>query len=53
MDRNTILAEKVQKEDNSENKKLFLILDYNPSLPPIKEWLNGQFYIKVLQLEFW
>ena len=37
MNRKTILAEKIQNSENSDNKKLFLILDYNPSLPPIKE----------------
>ena len=40
MDRNSILAEKVQIQENSDNKKIFLILDYNPSLPPIKEWIE-------------
>ena len=24
----------------NDNKKIFLILDYNPSLPPIKEWIE-------------
>ena len=40
MDRNSILAEKVQNQENSDNKKIFLILDFNPSLPPIKEWIE-------------
>ena len=40
MDRNNILAEKVQIEQKDDNKKIFLILDYNPSLPPIKDWIE-------------
>ena len=40
MERNNILAEKVHFENRDDNKKLFLILDYNPSLPPIKDWIN-------------
>ena len=36
MTRKEILYGK-KEEDNS--KKLFLILDYNPSLPPIRDWL--------------
>ena len=27
------------KNDQDLGKKLFLLLDYNPSLPPIREWL--------------
>ena len=26
--------------NKNDNKKIFLILDYNPSLPPIKEWIE-------------
>ena len=37
--RNEILFGDKPKNDNDETKKLFLILDFNPSLPPIKEWL--------------
>ena len=33
-----ILGETLTPEKDS--KKLFLILDYNPSLTPIKEWLH-------------
>ena len=40
MERNSILSEKVQLEEKPDNKKLFLILDYNPSLPPLKEWIE-------------
>ena len=40
MNRNSILAEKPLQENNGDNKKLFLILDYNPSLPPLKEWIE-------------
>ena len=36
--RNDVLAEK-SNSTNDDTKKLFLILDFNPSLPPIKEWL--------------
>ena len=39
MTRKEILYGK-QNDTNEENsKKLFLILDYNPSLPPIRDWL--------------
>ena len=38
MDRKSILTEKLPKVE--DNKKLFLILDYNPSLPLIKEWIE-------------
>ena len=37
--RNDILAEKSDSPTENADKKLFLILDFNPSLPPIKEWL--------------
>ena len=37
--RNEILAEKSNSVIVDTDKKLFLILDFNPSLPPIKEWL--------------
>ena len=37
--RNDILAEKSNSMKDDTEKKLFLILDFNPSLPPIKEWL--------------
>ena len=37
--RNDILAEKSNSIKDDTEKKLFLILDFNPSLPPIKEWL--------------
>ena len=37
--RNEILAEKSISLTENVEKKLFLILDFNPSLPPIKEWL--------------
>ena len=37
--RNEILEEKSNSIKDDTNKKLFLILDFNPSLPPIKEWL--------------
>ena len=37
--RNEILAEKSNSPTENTDKKLFLILDFNPSLPPIKEWL--------------
>ena len=37
MDRNSILAERTSV-DNVED--IFLILDYNPSLSPIKEWIE-------------
>ena len=37
--RNEILAEKSDSVTEDTDKKLFLILDFNPSLPPIKEWL--------------
>ena len=37
--RNEILAEKLNSIKDDTEKKLFLILDFNPSLPPIKEWL--------------
>ena len=40
MNRNTTLFAKAQNSENSDNKKIFLILDYNPSLPPIKEWIE-------------
>ena len=40
MERNSILTEKVQLDEKPDNKKLFLILDYNPSLPPLKEWIE-------------
>ena len=38
IDRKLILTEKLPKVE--DNKKLFLILDYNPSLPLIKEWIE-------------
>ena len=38
MDRKSILTEKLPKVE--DNKKLFLILDYNPTLPLIKEWIE-------------
>ena len=37
--RNEILVEKSNSVMDDTDKKLFLILDFNPSLPPIKEWL--------------
>ena len=37
--RNEILEEKSNSTKDTNEKKLFLILDFNPSLPPIKEWL--------------
>ena len=37
--RNEILAEKSNFIMDDTDKKLFLILDFNPSLPLIKEWL--------------
>ena len=37
--RNEILEEKSNSIKDDTNKKLFLILDFNPSLSPIKEWL--------------
>ena len=37
--RKEILAEKSNSPTENMDKKLFLILDFNPSLPPIKEWL--------------
>ena len=37
--RNEILFSEIKKSSDDKTKKLFLILDYNPSLPPIKEWL--------------
>ena len=40
MERNSILSEKVQLDEKPDSKKLFLILDYNPSLPPLKEWIE-------------
>ena len=40
MERNNLLAEKVGQQIRDDNKKLFLILDYNPSLPPIKDWID-------------
>ena len=40
MNRITTLNAKVQNPENSDKKKIFLILDYNPSLPPIKEWIE-------------
>ena len=40
MNRNTTLIAKAQNPENSDKKKIFLILDYNPSLPPIKEWIE-------------
>ena len=39
LSRNDILAEKSNSPTENTDKKLFLILDFNPSLPPIKEWL--------------
>ena len=40
MDRKSILAEKVQNTEISDNKEIFLILDYNPSLPPLKDLIE-------------
>ena len=37
--RKEILFSDNNKASDDKTKKLFLILDYNPSLPPIKEWL--------------
>ena len=37
--RKEILWGDKSKRSDDETKKLFLILDFNPSLPPIKEWL--------------
>ena len=37
--RKEILEEKSNSNKEDTEKKLFLILDFNPSLPPIKEWL--------------
>ena len=37
--RKEILFGDNDKTNDDNTKKLFLILDYNPSLPPIKEWL--------------
>ena len=37
--RKEILFGDKPKSSEEETKKLFLILDFNPSLPPIKEWL--------------
>ena len=34
--RNEILAEKSDSPKENTDKKLFLILDFNPNLPPIK-----------------
>ena len=39
LNRSNILQEK-EIQELKDSKKIFLILDFNPSLPPIKEWIE-------------